>query len=408
MSDGASETGLTVGQLIRFLTGDRSAITVAARDRSSLWIGLIFVFVAGLAREYDGADLRREPWHLIIPLGASLLISMPIFLLVRRWRDSDHTWIPFWQDYRCFLSLFWLTAPLALLYAIPYERMMPPDTAMLANLWTLAAVAVWRVVLISRISSVVFGRTFRASFFLVMLIVDLFALGAMSQFAGPTLQIMGGIRLRSGEALLSELALLLTVGTLLSIPIWAIGAWLAWPDFYPGRRPAFPELRTAHRPTFVFAALCALPILAALPVTQREQRLRADTERLLRAAQIDAALTLMSQHDQSDYPRSWDPPPRIGWSEPEVPDVLEVMQYILRHETAPWVRAVYVDKFDRRWLSGLVFYRPQQAQDIVAILDALAEGPQLRNRYLDDRLDAARRPVEEARTATQPSMRGIR
>lgn len=408
MSDGTSETGLTAGRIIRFLTGDRSAITIAARDRSSLWIGLIFVFVAGLAREYDGADLRREPWHLIIPLGASLLISMPIFLLVRRWRDSDHTWIPFWQDYRCFLSLFWLTAPLALLYAIPYERMMRPDTAMLANLWTLAAVAVWRVILIARISSVVFGRTFRASFFLVMLIVDLFSLAAMSQFAGPTLQIMGGIRLRSGEALLSELALLLTIATVLSIPIWAIGAWLALPDFYPGRRPAFPELRTTHRATFICAALCALPILAALPITQREQRFRTDTERMLRAGQIDAAMMRMSQHDQSDYPPSWDPPPRIGWSEPEVPDVLEVMQYILRNETAPWVRAVYIDKFDRRWLSGLVFYRPQQAQDIVAILDALAEGPLLRNRYLDERLDAARRPVEEARTATQPSMRGIR
>lgn len=401
MSDGTSETGLTMSRLPEFLFGDRGSITLAARDRSSLWIGLIFVFVAGLAREYDGADLRREPWHLFVPIVASVAVSMPIFLLVRCWRDSDRTRIPFWADYLRFLSLFWLTAPLALLYAIPYERFMAPEAAMFANLWTLAAVAVWRVILISRISSVVFGRTFKASFFLVMLVADLFALAAMSRFAAPTLQIMGGIRLRSGEAALSEIALLLVLGTVFTIPIWLLGARRALPAFDRGPRPVFPELRVSHRATFVCAVLCAVPMLAALPITQREQRLRTDTELLLRAGRIDEAMTLMSRHAQSEYPPSWDPPPRIGWSEPEVPDVLAVMHYIAGHETAPWVRAIYLDKFDRRWLTQAMLFDSARIREVNAILNAVPEAKLLRTDYVNNLLSAAEEPVHTS--VTQPT-----
>ena len=44
-----------------------------------------------------------------------------------------------------------MTAPLAWLYAIPYERFLSPVGATRANLWTLGLVAAWRVLLIIRV-----------------------------------------------------------------------------------------------------------------------------------------------------------------------------------------------------------------------------------------------------------------
>ena len=48
-----------------------------------MWIGLLFVLAAGVAREYDGEDLWHEPWHVLLPLGASLATSLVLYLLVR-------------------------------------------------------------------------------------------------------------------------------------------------------------------------------------------------------------------------------------------------------------------------------------------------------------------------------------
>src|SRR5262245_28689521 len=95
------------------LIGDREAILAIATDRRALWVGLLFVLSAGFARDHDGEYLLREPWHVLIPLGASLAGSFVLFLIVggkiflRASRPS------FWPSYRSFLTLFWMTSPLA-------------------------------------------------------------------------------------------------------------------------------------------------------------------------------------------------------------------------------------------------------------------------------------------------------
>jgi hypothetical protein len=66
---------MTLWTLLKFLAGNRDAIVSAARCNGAIWIGLLFVIAAGFAREYDGEDLLHEPWHLAIPLGASLASS---------------------------------------------------------------------------------------------------------------------------------------------------------------------------------------------------------------------------------------------------------------------------------------------------------------------------------------------
>jgi hypothetical protein len=65
--------------LLRYLIGDRQAILDLAASRWTLLVGFLFVLSAALAREYDGKDLLHEPWHLLLPLGASLVASALLF-----------------------------------------------------------------------------------------------------------------------------------------------------------------------------------------------------------------------------------------------------------------------------------------------------------------------------------------
>src|SRR4051812_46517892 len=125
--------------LLLYLIGNRQAILTLAANRWTVWLGAVFVLSAGLAREYDGADLLHEPWWLLIPFGASIGASFFLAMLASSAvRDFA------WYKYRCFLGLFWMTAPLAWLYAIPFERFLDPVSAMQANVYVLGLVATWR------------------------------------------------------------------------------------------------------------------------------------------------------------------------------------------------------------------------------------------------------------------------
>ncbi|MEI4896505.1 hypothetical protein Q8G71_35005, partial [Klebsiella pneumoniae] len=88
-----------------------------------------------------------------------------------------------------FLTLLWLTAPLAWLYAIPYVRFLSPGAATSANLWTLACVAAWRVVLMMRVDSAVTGRGVESALFLVMAFADAVALAAVAVVPKPVVGI---------------------------------------------------------------------------------------------------------------------------------------------------------------------------------------------------------------------------
>jgi hypothetical protein len=150
---------MRLGTWLRYLIGDRQAILEIAADPRAVWIGLLFVFSAALARDYDGEDLLHEPWHLLIPLAASLAASVVLFALtygivqlkrgqlghqgrverffalnpggLQRKRTQG---LGFFSAYRSFLGLFWMTAPLAWLYAIPFERFQGPAAALRSNL----------------------------------------------------------------------------------------------------------------------------------------------------------------------------------------------------------------------------------------------------------------------------------
>src|SRR5262245_12129451 len=109
--------------LLGFLVGRRASILAIARDPRLVCVGLLLVLSAGLAREYDGEDLTTQPWHALVPVAVSLPMSLALWaLLYASGRRRAGPALRFWRYFLAFLTLYWMTAPLAWLYGIPYER----------------------------------------------------------------------------------------------------------------------------------------------------------------------------------------------------------------------------------------------------------------------------------------------
>lgn len=350
---------MTIGTLFRYLfLLDRQAIHKIAGCRQAVWLGLVFVFSAGFAREYDGEDLLAEPWHLALPLVASLATSFLLFVLV--WfldRGWDREELPFTKAYRSFLGLYWMTAPLAWLYAIPVERFLSPAEAVRANLWLLAIVAAWRVILMIRVVSTLFQLSVWRAMFPVLLFADSLAVAILFLTPLPVFSIMGGIRLSESEQIIQATAFTVGFIGVVSWPVWLIGTVVVGARPFQPRSPS--ETPTASREP-ISRPLWGLGIVSVgiwilvLPSTQPEQQLRRDVEELLYAGEIEPAFELMSAHGRSDFPPHWDPPPRVGYGETK-PELLEVLEALIATETKPWVEELYWEKFEHRIGRGYHF-----------------------------------------------------
>ena len=59
------------------------------------------------------------------------------------------------------------------------------------------------------------------------------------------------------------------------------------------------------------------------------------------------------------------------------------MDVLAKQPAAPWVRELYLDKFERRWFSSRMYWDEDESARILALLDALPEGPALKERHAD-------------------------
>ena len=343
---------MTLLTLVQSLFGGRDAILRVARAPQALGLGLLFVLAAGFAREYDGEDLLHEPWHVLIPLAASLGSSLLLYLLVRGIAARRGAMEPPpLRGYLDFLGLYWMTAPLALLYAIPFERLLSAPDSVRANLGLLALVAAWRVLLMARVVSVVYRTSYFAALIVVLFFADTLAAFILMATPLPIVSIMGGIRLSESELVLREVVFTLRALTVLTWPIWAIATGI----IASRKSPAWSYAATgdSHRVAWHLWAVGAAALAAwvfVLPFTQPEQQLRHSVERDLRAGRIAEGLAAMSAHERSDFPPHWDPPPRIAYRERR-PDILELQEQLDSSSVAPWVRELYATKFGN-WLRG--------------------------------------------------------
>lgn len=124
----------------RFLTFRPMSSAVQTHGRAYLTFGLVFTWLAGIGRYWDNP--RAYLWQQLglgsvayVFVLALILWALLAPLRPRRW------------SYRNVLLFVTLTAPPAVLYAIPVERFLDPLGAVRANIAFLACVAIWRVAL---------------------------------------------------------------------------------------------------------------------------------------------------------------------------------------------------------------------------------------------------------------------
>lgn len=381
----ATVTPMTV---LRFLRGDRQAILDLARCRHTIWLGGVLVLSAGFAREYDGEDLSREPWHLFIPHAASLVTSFVLYFMVRLVALQRAAALQkFFRGFRIFLGLYWMTAPLAWVYAIPFERWLSPGDATQLNLTLLGLVSLCRVVLIIRVIQVAFGaRTTMDVIMTVLLFSDAVMLTAISFIPIPLLQLMGGIRLTETEAVLQSTVLLLRLAGVPGLAIFVIGYALACQKKPPWEPPVIEPSGKISSPMWIVAALAVLGWGAVLPFTQPEQQLRWQVEHDLECGRISEALRVMSAHEPSDFPPHWDPPPHVALQR-HSPDIVHVVFVVVSENPADWVRELYLEKFQRKFAEVFSFYSGTTMQQRAPYLKNLSDLP-LELWYPDDEWQA--------------------
>lgn len=329
-----------------FLVGHKGAIGRLAADRSVPLLGALLVLSASLARNYDGAFLLREghvlAHGLVVSVGNATLLFFIAFAMARA-RGVCTPPLP--VGLVSFVGLFWMTSPMAWLYAIPYERFMDPVDAVTANLWTLAGVAAWRVLLISRTLAVLYSVPWWRMLCVVASVADVLILIAAATMPGPVVDVMGGLQHAPEHALLSSVRLATAVwSVLLALPL-LVAALVAGYGFRGGwtaLEPAGPRLGWP-----VLVGLAAmLAWVPALAFTQPEQARRWRVDSLMKSGRVSEALAELSLHAREDYPPMWDPPPRAGYAD-SGPTWRAIADGLSRAEASsvrPWVVEVYTGK----------------------------------------------------------------
>jgi beta-glucanase (GH16 family) len=303
-------------------------------------------------------------------LVASLLIWCALALLLRRVDERPG----FWSGYRTFLTLFWMTAPLAWLYAVPWERFLDPYGATVANLWSLAVVALWRVVLTVRVAQVLTGVSAVRAFFVVAAVADIVAVVVTLLSPKPILAVMGGIQHTPQDALLLDVTVGIAFSGIFAAAVFIVGAFFAvFGGDFP--KPSFPP-RTTRSSTAMWA-LAAASVLAwglALPATQGEQRRAFEVDEALARGDVRGAFALMNDVPRSDFPPHFDPRPR-NWEGQTEPSILDVLDVLVETPPAPWVREVYLEKL-RLGLHDW-WWRDRHFPRLAALLKALPEGEEI-------------------------------
>ena len=322
------------------LVGHRRSILRVTSGRGGLLLGALLVLSAAVAREYDAVSLWHEPADLFAPFAASLLLATFLLLIIQAARhlvpQSVLTW---WSDYRTFLTGYWMTAPLAWLYAIPIETMTSEINAVHFNLTLLSIVSLWRVFLFSWIVAVCFQLPFWVALVWISLPSAVIAFFGLLNASLQLVGIMGGLQLTEAERVVrdyqSHVLSILLFGSPTLLFAWIASIpWLKRRRL-PAQQERVPKPNTAG--TFWCVPIFALAV-GAVGLNQFEPPLyrAARVDRLLLAGDIDTAVGLMRLHGPRDFPPRWNPPPRLR-KQSQRPD-LESLVAELKEQNAPqWI-----------------------------------------------------------------------
>jgi hypothetical protein len=331
---------ITLRTIVQFLAFREAAHKSVMQSRDIRWLGVLFVLSAGFAREYDGEYLLADWWYLVIPLAASLVGSFALTLIV---------WITAWfrgvrsvgllTAYGAILNAYWMTAPLAWLYAIPVERLLGEVDAVRANLALLGLVSVWRVALMIRSLSILYACRYWEALMPIMVFSLILGYIAIRMLPVPLFVVMGGVRIPESEEIIVSTRLQITVAAVLSAPVWIIGLIADWVV----KRRWVWSLESSHDQTpirvsrfaYLVGIISLLIWIPILPWTQTEQYQRWTVENLLERGDYQGAAQWSRRVSIEDLPPHWIPPPRLAYGYANVKTIEQAVA-ILNEDLADW------------------------------------------------------------------------
>ena len=348
--------------ILSFLLGNRTAIERTASTRSALWIGMILVLMTSIPRNYDQDHISENTFMWIFgPLIFSTISGTWMFIIAYQWataagrKHASEPDIGERHEWRSFMGMFWMTAPIAWIYALPVERWLEPLPAAKANLALLAIVASWRVLLLTRCIQVVCKLPYAKALVWVVaaasvevLVVGMFG-GVMSQ---AVLASMGGMRNSPAEELIIR-AVSNSMGAALWVGPIALIAGLIWNR--KGTAQSLPVRGIGAIPwTPLFICTVIWLLIAASP--QQQLSIVARYEAKLLQREYRAAVEVLNRHQPGDLPASRELEPKLYERRVfyRLPELISVLQ----PGDEKWVRDHFINKFAEmtkhyrsRWIS---------------------------------------------------------
>lgn len=296
--------------IFKFLIGDRAAIQRVAGSWWAILVGALLVILGGLSRNYDHLDLIHNPEWIIGPYIASVITSLVVFACV-------YPYLGLWKvtktnaldrtpgtSYLSFLSIYWMTAPCALLYAIPVESFTDLVTATKWNITFLALVSIWRVALMTRALNVLTGASLFTSFTAILFPASvMMCIGSLFKSLS-LVGIMGGVKLPPHTEILQKASnFTMVVSFWLAVASLCIIMYST--TFNKSRKTATQPLpwkkTTIPRNTLIAACLiiliCALMTIPHQIKVQRNHNL----ESLIKKHQYSEAVRYASQFQKKDF-----------------------------------------------------------------------------------------------------------
>jgi hypothetical protein len=337
---------LTGGTIIRYLFGQAEAIRTVASARSALVTGIILVFLTSIARNYDQTHISENAFRWLFgSLLFSLVSGTWLFLVsycgfARRGmegKDREATW-SHWPQ---FMGLFWMTAPIAWLYAIPVERFMEPVAAAKTNITLLVIVSIWRVLLMSRVLQVLcrapFSRSLVWTLFPAAVEVLIVAfLGGF--FTRAIMMSMAGLRNSPVEDVIHS-----AVGNAFTMSFYGAPLLLIVAIFWKCSEilAPFPKRIPAKYPVkfLTISAICW--VVVAIP-NQRQLWHSAQVDEMIKEERFQELLAYYSSHERKDFAPARILPPKMyeGSSFTQLPLLISRMD----GKEPPWVRELMVEK----------------------------------------------------------------
>jgi hypothetical protein len=391
--------------------GSRSAIEQAARNRWLPLIGAMLVLITSVPRNYDQTYLGEVPWWPVLPLVFSFFSGALVFAFLDRGifrkalakEESGSSY--FWQ----FLGLFWLTAPVAWLYAAPVERFLDPRSAMVANLYLLGVVSLWRVALLTRVVSVLFGMAwFRAgAWVLLAASVETVLVLFFRGFGEGIARGMGGMRNSPEEDLLVRvlgLVFWLALGAIAFLSICILADKRA-------EEPSAPPKAEGGRVPWIFLGVAAVvwTVIAIEPQMKLRHEFR--YAEMLKNREYRAALDYLNGLEEKDWPAA--KPFRPNAHELEVWRWLPGLMEKSTENEKPWVQRRLLETYAATFKHRRGF----SSQEHLTILKAIERFPEGRGwiavhrkelAHVSKKLHRADKEDEEAKLADFLATHGVK